>query len=205
MRRIAVTGATGLVGSVLVREFAKAGHDVIGISRAQHPAHSGSQTIPWDIERQHIDVTELEGLDAIIHLAGANIAAKRWSASYKKDILESRTKTTAFLCRTLLKLKRPPKVFLSASAVGYYGQAKAEKTFNEDSPKGMGFLADVCRAWEESSRPLQEAGIRTVHMRMGVVLSARGGALAKMLPVFLCGLGGGIGSGRQVMSWICVA
>lgn len=201
--RIAITGSTGLVGSALVKTLSSQGHMVVPIVRQLTPEER-TKVIFWDIERGEIDADSLEGLDAIIHLAGANIAARRWTKKYKMDILESRRKGTVFLSEVLAKLKNPPRVFLSASAVGYYGNAGPREIKDEKSPKGKSFLSDVCEFWEQATHPAEVVGIRVIHMRLGMVLSREGGALAKMLPIFKLGLGGPIGAGHQMISWIAL-
>ncbi len=144
----------------------------------------------------------LEGVDAVVHLAGENIA-ERWTAAKKARIRDSRVKGTQLLCETLTRLSSPPKVLVSASAIGYYGD-RGEETLTDDSPPGRGFLPEVCRAWEAATEPARQQGLRVVQLRLGVVLSVAGGALAKMLPPFRLGLGGVLGSGRQYMSWIAL-
>jgi hypothetical protein len=144
---------------------------------------------------------QLEDFDVIIHLSGANLASHRWTPAYKREILESRVQTTQALARLLAGLRRPPRIFLCASAVGIYGNRDAE-VLTEKSAPGTGYLAETCVAWEASAQPALDAGIRTVHLRFGVVLTPDDGALAKMLPLFRLGLGGKLGSGEQWMSWI---
>jgi hypothetical protein len=156
--------------------------------------------IPWDPAAGRLDPARLEGLDAVVHLAGENIAG-RWTAAKKARIRSSRVEGTRLLAEALAGLKRPPKTLLCASAIGYYGDRGAE-LLREESPAGTGFLAEVCREWEAAARPAAEKGLRVVHLRIGVVLSPAGGALARMLMPFKLGLGGRIGSGSQFMSWI---
>lgn len=199
-RRVVVSGASGLIGSALVDVLASRGHRVVRLVR--RPAAGGGAEIAWDAARGVVDSDALEGADAVIHLAGKNIAG-RWTAAVKREILESRTAGTRLLASALAALRRPPGVLVSASAVGYYGD-RGDRTVTEDSPPGTGFLPDVAKAWEAAAQPAVEAGIRVVHPRIGIVLSARGGALAQMLPPFRLGLGGVIGSGRQHMSWIAL-
>lgn len=151
-----------------------------------------------------MDTSALEDHDAVIHLAGENIAGGRWTDKRKALIRESRIRSTSLLCKTLAGLNRPPRTLLSASAVGYYGNRDPDETLDESSMSGSGFLAEVCREWECATAPAQVAGIRVVHMRFGTVLSPPGGALAKMLPIFKLGLGGKVGSGKQIMSWIAL-
>jgi uncharacterized protein (TIGR01777 family) len=149
-----------------------------------------------------IDVSALEGIDAVVHLAGENIAA-RWTATQKAKIRDSRVRGTQLLCETLARLSSPPQVLVSASAIGYYGD-RGEEILTEESPPGRGFLPEVCRAWEAATEAAKQRGMRVVILRLGMVLSAAGGALAKMLPPFRLGLGGMVGSGRQYMSWIAL-
>lgn len=197
--KVAVTGATGLVGSALVPVLATAGHEVVRLVRAM-PTAGGD--IHWDPAAGRLDAASLEGLDAVVHLAGERITG-RWTAAKKARIRSSRVQGTRLLAETLARLTRPPKALVCASAVGYYGERGTE-VVREESPPGAGFLAEVCREWEAAARPAAEKGIRVVHLRIGVVLSAAGGALALMLTPFKLGLGGRVGSGRQYMSWIAI-
>jgi uncharacterized protein (TIGR01777 family) len=197
---VVVTGSSGLIGSALIPALTSAGHRAIRLVR--RPA-AGADQIAWDPAAGTIDAASLEGVDAVVHLAGAGIGDKRWTPAYKQEILESRTRSTALLARTLAGLGRRPSVLLSGSAVGFYGESETA-TFTETSPAGSGFLADVCVAWEAEAAPAVEAGIRTAFLRTGIVLSAAGGALAKTLPLFRFGLGGRMGSGRQWWSWISI-
>jgi uncharacterized protein len=197
---ILVTGASGLIGSALVSVLGAAGHDVIRLVRTQ--PKPGEKAAHWDPLAGAIDVSGLQGVEAVVHLAGENIA-ERWTAAKKAKIRDSRVKGTQVLCEALTGLAPLPKVLVSASAIGYYGDRGAE-VLTEDSAPGSGFLAEVCRAWEAATEPAQQRGIRVVRLRFGVVLSAAGGALAKMLPPFRLGLGGVLGSGRQYMSWIAL-
>lgn len=194
---VAVTGATGLVGSALCAFLTGGGHTVRRIVR--RAAAAGD--VVWDTAAGRLDPRALQGVDAIVHLAGEGIASGRWTADRKRRILESRTQRTRLLAEAAAALDRPPSVFVSASAIGYYGNASAP-ALDERAPRGAGFLADVVEAWERAAEPASRAGIRTAHLRFGVVLSARGGALAKMLPAFKLGAGGPIGGGRQGMSWV---
>ncbi|MBA2117772.1 TIGR01777 family oxidoreductase [Bremerella alba] len=193
--KIAISGASGLVGSQLGPFLTTGGHEVAKISRS-----AGENTIQWDIKNQEIDSTKLEGLDAVIHLAGESVAA-RWTDKKKQAIINSRVDGTRLLSESLAKLKNPPKVMVCASAMGFYGD-RGDEILSEGSPPGDGFLADVCQAWEEAAQPARDAGIRVVHARIGIVLSPKGGALAQMLTPFKLGVGGQIGSGKQWWSWI---
>lgn len=197
--KIAVSGSTGLVGSALVPFLTTGGHSVTRLVRG--PADGAA--VAWDPSAGVGDPAPLEGLDAVIHLAGENIAARRWNAEQKARIRDSRVRGTAVLCEALARLRRPPRVLLSASAVGFYGD-RGDETLTETSAAGRGFLPEVCSQWEAATASAQRAGIRVVHLRFGIILSARGGALAKMLPPFRLGLGGRMGNGRQWMSWIAL-
>jgi uncharacterized protein (TIGR01777 family) len=192
--KIALTGATGLVGSALVPSLTAAGHTVVPLRRP----------MDWDPDKSTINASVLNGIDAIIHLAGENIAGGRWTPSRKARIRDSRVKGTKLISEAIARLERPPQVLVSASAIGYYGDRGAE-LLREDSGPGSGFLADVCRQWEASTDAATRKGIRVVHLRTGLVLSASGGALAKMLLPFKMGVGGRVGSGEQFWSWISLA
>ena len=197
---IAVTGSRGLVGSVLVPSLAGAGHRVTRMIRAT-PAGPGE--VAWDPARGLADAAPLDGEDAVVHLAGANIAAGRWTPARKAEIRQSRVGGTRTLCEALGRLAHPPRVLVSASAVGYYGNRGAE-ALTEESAAGTGFLAGVCREWEAATEPAVRVGVRVVSLRFGMILTPAGGALAKMLLPFKLGAGGRIGSGGQFMSWIAV-
>jgi len=199
--RLAITGSTGLVGSEVVTVLSAAGHEVVRLVR-RAPA-PGEKAVRWDPERGEVDAAGLEGLDAVVHLAGENIASGRWNAARKAVIRDSRVTGSRFLCETLAGLARPPKTLVCASAIGYYGDRGADVLTEESSP-GAGFLPEVCREWEAASTPAALKGIRIVALRIGMVLSRRGGALARMLPLFRAGLGGVIGSGRQYVSWVAL-
>jgi uncharacterized protein (TIGR01777 family) len=198
---VVVTGSSGLVGRALVPALSAAGHRPIRLVRRE-PAQ-GRDEIRWQPSEGRIDAASLEGAGAVVHLAGAGIGDKRWNDDYKRLLLSSRVEGTTLLATTLASLHRPPQCLLSGSAIGYYGD-RGDEALTEDSEPGTGFLTEVCLAWEAAARPAAEAGIRTVALRTGIVLSARGGALAKMLPLFKLGLGGRIGSGRQYQSWIAI-
>jgi uncharacterized protein (TIGR01777 family) len=200
MMRIAVSGASGLVGTALTTAVESDGHAVLRLVRG---AAASADSVAWDPERATIDAAKLDGVDAVVHLAGEGIAAKRWSDEQKRRIRDSRVKGTRLVAETLAKLPRKPSALVCASAVGFYGP-RGDEELDESSASGEGFLAEVCRAWEASADPARDAGIRVVHARFGVVLSAKGGALAKMLTPFILGVGGRLGSGRQWMSWIAI-
>ena len=196
---VLVTGATGLVGSALIPFLTTGGHRVTRMGRSQ----AGEGAVRWDPEEGVLNGADLEGFDAVVHLAGENIAGGRWTAAQKARIRDSRVKGTGLLCETLARLDRPPKTLVCASAIGYYGD-RGEEALTEASAPGEGFLPEVCRAWEGATEPAVRKGIRVVNLRFGVVLSAEGGALAKMLFPFRMGAGGVLGSGRQYMSWIAL-
>jgi uncharacterized protein len=197
--KIAMTGASGMVGRALSGFLSCGGHQVLPLVRRRPQLES--REIFWDPIRGELDRNSLESLDAVVHLAGENIGAGRWTKDRKEGILQSRKEGTGFLARTLASLQHPPKVLVSSSAVGFYGN-RGEESLTEESAPGGGFLSEVCRAWEEAAQPAREAGIRTVQLRTGIVLAQRGGALARMITPFLWGAGGVIGEGRQWMSWI---
>ena len=199
--RVAVSGSTGLVGSALIPFLTTGGHRVTRLVRSP-PPHAEDE-VGWDPTGGSIEAARLEGVDAVVHLAGENIAAGRWTAATKVRITESRVRGTQLLCESLARLRQRPKVLVCASAIGYYGDRGAT-TVDEGSTPGQGFLADVCRAWEAATAPAIDAGIRVVHLRLGVVLTAAGGALAKLLLPFQLGAGGRLGSGNQYMSWIVI-
>ena len=198
--QIAVTGSSGMIGSALCAALGDDGHDVVRVVR-QSPAPPG--TVHWDPEGDAIDAAGLEGLDAVVHLAGAGVGDHRWTDEYKREVHDSRSKGTDLLARTLAGLDRPPKVLLSASGIHYYGHRGDEVLTEESSGPGEGFLPGVVADWEAATEPASAAGIRTVMFRNGVVLG-RGGALGKMLPLFRLALGGRLGSGDQWMSWIAL-
>ena len=199
--RVAVSGSTGLVGSEVVTVLSAEGHEVVRLVR-RAPA-PGDKTIRWDPEAGVIDAGGLEGCDAVVHLAGENVGAGRWTVARKAAIRDSRVKGTRLLCDALAGLARPPKTLVCASAVGYYGD-RGEEVLTEESPPGAGFLPDVCREWEAASAAAARKGIRVVALRIGRVLSPKGGALARMLPLFRAGLGGVLGSGKQYVSWVAL-
>lgn len=193
---ILLTGASGLIGSALRPVLAARGHQVIPLLRQRQ---AGSAY--WNPARGEIDLQHCGSLDAVIHLAGETVA-QRWTAGARKRIRSSRVDATQLLVGALRNLPTLPKVFLAASATGYYGD-RGEESLDETSARGTGFLSDVCRDWEEAARPMGE-GVRVVHLRFGIVLAKQGGALAKMLPVFRLGLGGRIGDGQAWWSWIAL-
>jgi len=199
--RVAITGSTGLVGSEAAAVLSGAGHEVARLVR-RLPA-PGEKAVRWDPAKGETDAAGLEGFDAVIHLAGENVGAGRWTPDRKAAIRDSRVDGTRLLCEALAGLSRPPKALVCASAVGYYGD-RGEETLTEGSPPGTGYLAGICREWEAASAPAGRKGIRVVALRFGMVLSPKGGALARMLPLFRAGLGGVIGRGRQYVSWVAL-
>jgi len=199
--KVLVSGSTGLVGSTLVPFLTSEGHSITRLVRAKK-ASNGPQ-VEWDPVTGAVDKALLEGYDAVVHLAGDNIASGRWTAEKKATIRDSRVNGTRFLCQALAGLESPPGVLVSASAIGYYGN-RGDELLTETSGPGQAFLSDVCLKWEAATEAAAQKGIRVVSLRIGVVLSTKGGALSKMLPPFQLGMGGVIGSGRQYMSWIAV-
>ncbi|MCO6005652.1 TIGR01777 family oxidoreductase [Actinoallomurus purpureus] len=195
--QIAITGSTGLIGSALVRALRGEGRTVLRLVR-RRPADDDE--VRWDPFGE-VDTASLEGVDAVVHLAGAGIGDRRWSACYRQEIRDSRVEGTRTLCRALAALDDRPSVLVSGSASGYYGDT-GDRTVDEDDPVGEGFLAALCRDWEAATAPAAEAGIRVVLPRTGAVLAREGGVLGRLLPVFRAGLGGRLGNGRQWMSWI---
>jgi len=195
---VLISGATGLIGSSLAKELKSGGHRIITLTRSP----KGENDLSWDPDAGTVNGS-LEGMDAVVHLAGESIAEGRWTASKKRRIMDSRKKGTRLVAETIAGLTMPPRVMISASAVGYYGD-RGDEVLWEDSRPGSDFLAEVCRAWEAAADPAREAGIRVVHTRFGIVLSPEGGALGTTLPIFKLGGGGRIGSGRQWWSWVAL-
>lgn len=196
---IMVSGSHGIIASTLIPFLTTGGHRVFRLVRK--PPEPFSDDVYFNPAHGIIDMHRMENMDIVIHLAGENIGSGPWIRNKKNRILESRTKSTALLAKALSNLKNPPKLFACASAIGYYGNC-GEETLAESGKPGCDFISDVCEQWEASAAPAKTAGIRTVFLRIGVVLTPAGGALKKMLPVFNAGLGGPIGTGRQYMSWI---
>jgi uncharacterized protein len=199
--KVLVSGSHGLVGRALIKSLLSRGDTV---SRLVREAPSGSNDIEWHPNQDQIDAGRLNGFDAVVHLAGESIASGRWSTEKKTRIRESRIKGTQLLSGALAQASPPPRVFVSASAIGFYGN-RGDEVLTEQSAAGNDFLAGVCKEWEQSTEPAAEKGIRLVKARFGIILDKDGGALAKMLPPFRMGIGGRIGDGKQWMSWIALA
>lgn len=199
---ILITGASGLIGPKLIRNLLEKGHSVSVLTRNPHKI-KGVQVFKWDIDNQTIDNEALNGVDTIIHLAGAGIADERWTKARKQLIIDSRVLSTRLLYRAIEETKAPIKTIISASAIGFYGD-RADEILTESSSNGTGFLADCCRQWENAVDEGQKFGVRLVKFRIGLVLAKQGGALAKLeTPVSLF-LGAPLGSGKQWMPWIHV-
>jgi uncharacterized protein (TIGR01777 family) len=198
--RVVITGASGLIGSALVRNLTGDGHEVVRLVR-RDPAAPDERR--WDPARRHVDAADLAGADAVVHLAGAGVGDRRWSDAYKRTVRDSRIDGTATVVEALVSLPESdrPRVLVSGSAVGYYGDT-GDEAVDESGRRGSGFLAELVEGWEATATPAADAGIRVVHPRTGIVLAGDGGALGTVLPVFKLGLGGRLGSGRQWMSWI---
>lgn len=200
--RVAVSGSSGLIGSALCRSLEADGHEVVRIVRPGRTQHG--PTVVWDLERRTMDGSGLDGVDAVVHLAGEPIGAKRWTPAQKAKVLESRRVSTALLAETLAASDGGPRVLVSGSAIGYYGDRGDEVLTEGSGPQPGLFLSDVAIAWEAAVAPAVDAGVRVSHCRTGIVLDRHDGALAKLLPLFRFGLGGRMGSGRQWMSWIAL-
>jgi uncharacterized protein (TIGR01777 family) len=196
--RIAVTGSSGLIGSALVPHLRAAGHEV---QRVVRRASSAPDEITWDPAKGTIDLAALNGVDGVVHLAGAGVGDHRWSDDYKREILNSRVDSTNTIVRAMQQVEHRPSVLVSASAIGWYGDT-GDRIVDETAPAGSGFLADVVRAWEGASQVAVESGIRVVNPRTGLVVAKSGGAWARMFPLFKLGLGGKLGNGKQYWSWI---
>jgi uncharacterized protein (TIGR01777 family) len=204
--KILMSGASGLIGSALRAQLLAAGHEVVTMMRGD-PAPGGphdNASVWWNPIEGRIDRLAFDRLgpfDAVVHLAGAGIADRRWTSARRREIRASRIDSTELLSREIARLDEPPSVFVSASAIGFYGDRGSERLVEGSSP-GEGFLAEVCVEWEEATAPAAAAGVRVVNLRSGIVLSAEGGALAQQIRIFRFGLGGRLGGGRQYMSWI---
>lgn len=199
--RVAVTGSTGLIGTPLVRALRADGHTVLRLVRSR-PV-SGGDEVYWNPALGEIDTAALEGVDAVVHLAGENVGQPPWTEERKRRIRDSRVQGTTLIARTLAGLSPKPRVLVSASATGWYGD-RGDEVLTEASGPGTGFLAEVCQAWESSADPARDAGIRVVHPRIGLVLTKQGGVLERLLTPFRLGVGGKLGSGRQWMSWVAL-
>ncbi|MDO8392715.1 MAG: TIGR01777 family oxidoreductase [Actinomycetota bacterium] len=198
--RVIISGASGLIGTALGASLRSDGHEVVALVR--RPAGAGE--IRWDPTNGVLAADALDGADAVVHLAGAGIGDHRWTDDYKRELIDSRVKSTTLLATTIAASANPPKVLLSGSAIGIYG-ASDGRDLDESSPAGTGFLADVCVQWEAATAPAAAAGVRVVHLRTGIVLTPKGGALKKMLPLFKLFAGGKFGNGKQWQSWISLA
>jgi uncharacterized protein (TIGR01777 family) len=196
--KIAVTGASGLIGQPLVAHLRQQGHDVYRMVRR---ATSAPDEITWNPESGFVDLEKLAGTEAVIHLAGAGVGDHRWTDAYKKEIRDSRVKGTDTIARAIASLDPKPRVFVCGSAIGFYGDT-GDRIVTETNPAGHGFLADVVVAWEAAANPARDAGIRVVHPRTGLVVAGNGGAWGRMFPLFKAGVGGKLGSGKQYWSWI---
>lgn len=195
---VLLSGASGKLGKAIGEALEQQGANTLRLVRREVWT---PYEVRWKPSAEELDVSRLEGLSAAIHLSGANVSARRWTEAYKQEMTESRVGATRFLSEALARLDKPPAVLVSASAVGFYGD-RGDELLDEDSPVGRGFFSDLCAAWEAATRPAEDAGIRIVHLRFGMVVGPGGGALAKLVPLFKLGLGGRLGNGRQWMSWI---
>jgi uncharacterized protein (TIGR01777 family) len=200
---VVISGGTGLIGSALARSLEADGHRVARLTRPQSKSRTGA-TVVWDPAAGTIDAAALEGIDVVVNLAGAGIGDKKWTPARKREVLDSRLQATGLLARTVAGLDRSPPVFVSGSAVGYYGN-RGDETLTEASAPGDDFLAEICVQWEDAARPAAEAGLRVAWIRTGLVLDADGGVLHRLLLPFKLGLGGRAGSGQQYRSWISLA
>ena len=198
--RVAITGASGLIGSALVDHLRTHGHEVVKLVRR---TAATSDEISWDPIAGTVDLRAFQGIDGVVHLAGAGVGDHRWSDQYKREILDSRVNGTNTIVNAMLQLDPKPRVLISGSAIGWYGDT-ANRAVDETAPAGSGFLADVVQAWEAATAPAQEAGIRVVRARTGLVVAKHGGAWARMFPLFKMGVGGKLGNGEQYWSWISV-
>ena len=197
--KILISGSSGLIGRELSKRLVEDGHQVIPLIRPESRMQEG--TVLWDPDAGLLDLSGAGDINAVVHLAGENIAARRWSPAQKKRIRVSRVKGTQLLARAVASLPDPPEVLVCGSAIGFYGD-RGDEILDENSDPGSGFLAGVCREWEDACEPAVDGSIRTVHLRTGVVLAREGGALDRMLTLFRLGLGGRLGNGHQYMSWI---
>lgn len=201
--KVLISGSSGLVGSALCQRLeAEPDCEIVRLVRKQSP-DTQQTSVVWNPAEGQLEPQAFDGVDVVVHLGGVNIAGKRWSPEVKQKIFNSRFQSTSLLASQLATLEQKPSVFLCASAVGFYGD-RGEERLDEASPRGEGFLADVCQAWEQATLPAQDAGIRVVNMRFGMILDRKGGALGQMLTPFKMGVGGRLGSGKQYWSWIAL-
>lgn len=200
-KKVTLSGGSGMLGSAIGQALKAHGATLLRLVRHQ-PRNAGE--VQWDPSAGQIEGARLEGISAAVHLSGANIASQRWTAKYKREMATSRIDSTRVLSEALAKLNHPPQVLIASSAVGLYGD-RGDEILDEDSPAGIGYLPELCTLWEAATRPAQQAGIRVVHLRFGVVLGPNGGALSRMVPHFRLGLGGRLGDGRQWSSWMSEA
>lgn len=196
--KVAITGASGLIGSALVPHLRSRGDDVLRLVRRSAVA---PDEVEWNPTTGSVDLDGLAGIDAVVHLAGAGVGDHRWTDEYKRTILDSRVDGTQTIVRAITELPERPRALVAGSAIGWYGDT-GDRAVDESAPAGTGFLADVVRAWEAAADPAAAAGIRVTHARTGLVVSGDGGAWARMFPLFKLGLGGKLGSGSQYWSWI---
>ena len=198
--KILISGASGLVGAAVAQSLTNDHHEIIRLVRR---APRSREEIEWNPDANKLDASGLNHIEAVVHLAGESIASGRWNREKKARIRDSRVKGTRLLSETLANLSQPPRVLVSASAIGYYGD-RGDEVLTEESPEGRRFLAEVCREWEAATGAAQERGVRVTMMRFGMILSERGGALTKMMPPFKMGVGGRIGSGQQFISSVAL-
>lgn len=199
--KILITGSSGLIGSALIPLLTGQGHQVVRlVRRAVAP---GKDVAVWDPAAGKLETSALEQADAVVHLAGESINALRWTNERKERMRSSRVRGTRLISESLAQLAVPPRVLVSASAVGFYG-SRGDEVLTEESPAGSGFLSEVCQEWEAAAEPARQKGVRVVNLRIGMVLSAKGGALPAMLPAFKAGVAGKLGDGRQFISWIAI-
>lgn len=202
--KILMTGSSGMIGSALRKYFEAEGITITRLVRSLKVMKHIPRAVYWNPPYEMPDKASLENHDVFIHLAGAGIGDRRWTKKYRKILYESRVVSTEILTKIIENLENKPKVFISASAIGIYGDQPFNVTLNEESPLGTGFLANLCKEWEAAAAPIRDQGIRVIHARFGIVLSPQGGMLKKILPIFKLGLGGVIGSGNQAISWIAL-
>ncbi len=195
-----MAGASGLIGGALVRSLTADGHTVVRLVRREPRT---PDEVRWDPERKYVDAAGLAGCDGVVNLAGANVGSRRWTDAYKATIRDSRVLGTAALAEAVAGLDEPPRVFVNGSAMGYYGET-GDRPVDEDAPPGEGFLPELCVEWEGAAAPAQEAGVRTVFTRTGLVVAKEGGAWGRLFPLFKAGLGGRMGDGRQYWSFVAL-